>query len=293
MITVGDSTAFGENLGDAVYWSTKGTEITNFRAQNIKSSENLEKNSLDLYSAYKSLYLQRRENLVKNVKRSESQYGASEDDVEKNKIIFLLNNLKMITFIKKIFFFISFILLISSNSNSAESNAEAFVIKLTDEAKIIFNDKSLNKDSRLKKLNDLSSKYLDLDALANYTLGDYREKATNSERENFNKLFREYFIKNISSKLNDFADQDIKVINSKKINENNIIVSTKIFSKKDAQEIAVEWRIFTKDSKLLARDLVVEGLSLARTQKEEFSSIIASKGFVGVISALENFNKSN
>jgi phospholipid transport system substrate-binding protein len=199
----------------------------------------------------------------------------------------------MITFIKKIFFFISFILLISSNSNSAESNAEAFVLKLTDEARIIFNDKSLNKDSRLKKLNDLSSKYLDLDALAGYTLGDYREKATNSERENFNKLFREYFIKNMSSKLNDFADQDLKIIDSKKINENNIIVSTKIFSKKDAQEIAVEWRIFTKDSKLLARDLVVEGLSLARTQKEEFASIIASKGFVGVISALENFNKSN
>ena len=199
----------------------------------------------------------------------------------------------MFTFIKKIFFFISFVLLISSNSNSAESNAEAFVLKLTDEAKIIFNDKSLNKDSRLKKLNDLSSKYLDLDALASYTLGDYREKATNSERENFNKLFREYFIKNISSKLNDFADQDLKIIDSKKINENNIIVSTKIFSKKDAQEIAVEWRIFTKDSKLLARDLVVEGLSLARTQKEEFASIIASKGFVGVISALENFNKSN
>jgi len=199
----------------------------------------------------------------------------------------------MFTFIKKIFFFISFILLISSNSNSAESNAEAFVLKLTDEAKIIFNDKSLNKDSRLKKLNDLSSKYLDLDALAGYTLGDYREKATSSERENFNKLFREYFIKNMSSKLNDFADQDLKIIDSKKINENNIIVSTKIFSKKDAQEIAVEWRIFTKDSKLLARDLVVEGLSLARTQKEEFASIIASKGFVGVISALENFNKSN
>ena len=199
----------------------------------------------------------------------------------------------MITFIKKIFLYISVILLISSNSNSAENNAEAFVLKLTDEAKIIFNDKSLGKDSRLKKLNDLSSKYLDLDALAGYTLGDYREKATSSERENFNKLFREYFIKNMSSKLNDFADQDLKIIDSKKINENNIIVSTKIFSKKDAQEIAVEWRIFTKDSKLLARDLVVEGLSLARTQKEEFASIIASKGFVGVISALENFNKSN
>ena len=199
----------------------------------------------------------------------------------------------MITFIKKIFFYISVILLISSNSNSAELNAETFVLKLTEDAKIIFNDKSLNKDSRLKKLNELSAKYLDLEALAGYTLGDYREKATATERDSFNKLFREYFIKNMSSKLNDFSDQDLKIIDSKKINENNIIVSTKIFSKKDAQEIAVEWRIYIKDSKLLARDLVVEGLSLARTQKEEFASIIANKGFAGVISALENFNKSN
>ena len=199
----------------------------------------------------------------------------------------------MTTFIKKIFFYISIILLISSNSNSAEPNAETFVLKLTEDAKIIFNDKSLNKDSRLKKLNELSSKYLDLDALAGYTLGDYREKATATERDSFNKLFREYFIKNMSSKLNDFADQELKIIDSKKINENNIIVSTKIFSKKDAQEIAVDWRIYIKESKLLARDLVVEGLSLARTQKEEFASIIASKGFSGVIIALENFNKSN
>ncbi len=199
----------------------------------------------------------------------------------------------MTTFIKKIFFYISVILLISSNSNSAETNAEAFVLKLTEDAKIIFNDKSLNKDSRLKKLNELSAKYLDLDALAGYTLGDYREKATATERDSFNKLFREYFIKNMSSKLNDFADQELKIIDSKKINENNIIVSTKIFSKKDAQEIAVDWRIYIKESKLLARDLVVEGLSLARTQKEEFASIIASKGFSGVIIALENFNKSN
>ena len=199
----------------------------------------------------------------------------------------------MTAIFKKIFFYIGLILFTYTNSYSSETSAEAFVLKLTNEAKLIFNDKSLNTDSRLKKLNDLSQSYLDLDALAGYTLGDYRDKATASEKDNFNKLFREYFIKNMSSKLNDFADQDLKIIDSKKINENNIIVSTKVFSKKDAQEIAVEWRIYIKDSKLLARDLVVEGLSLARTQKEEFSSIIASKGFVGVIAALENFNKSN
>jgi phospholipid transport system substrate-binding protein len=194
---------------------------------------------------------------------------------------------------KNFLIFFSILLLIPSISNSAESNAEAFVSKLTNDAKIILNEKSLDKNTRLKRLNDLSEKYLDIDALAGYTLGDYRDKATAAEKEKFNKLFREYFIKNMSSKLNDFADQDLKIIDSKRINENNIIVSTKIFSKKDAQEISVDWRIYTKDSKLLARDLVVEGLSLARTQKEEFASIIAGKGFAAVITALENFNKSN
>ena len=199
----------------------------------------------------------------------------------------------MTAIFKKIFFYIGLILFTYTNSYSSETSAEAFVLKLTNEAKLIFNDKSLNTDSRLKKLNELSQSYLDLDALAGYTLGDYRDKATASEKDKFNKLFREYFIKNMSSKLNDFADQELKILDSKKINENNIIVSTKIFSKKDAQEIKVDWRIYTKESKFLARDLVVEGLSLARTQKEEFASIIASKGFVGLINALENFNKSN
>ena len=199
----------------------------------------------------------------------------------------------MTSFFKKILFYISFILFISSSSYSAETNAEAFVLKLTNEVKLIFNDKSLNTDSRLKKLNDLSQSYLDLDALTSYTIGDYRDKATASEKDNFNKLFREYFVKNMSSKLNDFADQELKILDSKKINENNIIVSTKIFSRKDAQEIKVEWRIYAKESKFLARDLVIEGLSLARTQKEEFASIIAGKGFVGLISVLETFNKSN
>jgi phospholipid-binding lipoprotein MlaA len=85
MVSAGDKKVIGENLGDTVYWSDKSIEVINFRSQNIKSSENLEKNSLDLYSAYKSLYLQRRENLVKNVKGSESQYGAGDDEWKKIK----------------------------------------------------------------------------------------------------------------------------------------------------------------------------------------------------------------
>jgi phospholipid transport system substrate-binding protein len=195
--------------------------------------------------------------------------------------------------IKRIFIYIFLLSFASSASIANESNAEAFVLKLSNEAKVIFNDKALGKGDRLKKLNELSLRYLDLDALASYTLGDYREKISAQEKEVFNKLFKEYFIKNMSSKLNDFSDQELKITASKQINENNIIVQTKIFSKKEAHEINVDWRIFSKDNKLLARDLVVEGLSLARTQKEEFASIIASKGFTGIVSALESFNKNN
>ncbi|MEY4342429.1 MAG: hypothetical protein RL736_222 [Pseudomonadota bacterium] len=195
--------------------------------------------------------------------------------------------------IKRIFIYIFLLSFASSASIANESNAEAFVLKLSNEAKVIFNDKALGKGDRLKKLNELSLRYLDLDALASYTLGDYREKISAQEKEVFNKLFKEYFIKNMSSKLNDFSDQELKITASKQINENNIIVQTKIFSKKEAHEINVDWRIFSKDNKLLARDLVVEGLSLARTQKEEFASIIASKGFAGIVSALESFNKNN
>jgi len=196
-------------------------------------------------------------------------------------------------FIKKIIFYVLMFCFATSISMANESNAEAFVLKLTNEAKVIFNDKALNKNDRLKKLTDLSLRYLDLDALAIYTLGDYKEKVSAQEKVNFEKLFKEYFIKNMSSKLSDFSDQELKITASKQINENNIIVQTKIFSKKDAHEINVDWRIFIKDNKLLARDLVVEGLSLARTQKEEFASIIATKGFAGLISSLETFNKSN
>ncbi|MFM7673568.1 MAG: phospholipid-binding protein MlaC, partial [Candidatus Fonsibacter sp.] len=139
----------------------------------------------------------------------------------------------------------------------------------------------------------LSLSNVDLDAVANYTLGEYRQKLSDSEKITFNRLFKDYFVKNVSSKLNDFADQDLKVLGSKKLNETNIVVNTKIFSKKDGQEIIVDWRIYFSNNKYLVRDLVVEGLSLARTQREEFASILVSKGFPELVKILENYIKSN
>jgi len=176
---------------------------------------------------------------------------------------------------------------------ATDTNAELFITKLTNDAKAILLNKSIDTQSRLKQIDGLSLNNVDLDAVANYTLGEYVQKLSDSEKSTFNKLFKDYFVKNISSKLNDFSDKDLKVLGSKKLNETNIIVKTKIFSKKDGQEIIIDWRIYLNNNKYLVRDLVVEGLSLARTQREEFASILASKSFPELVKILENYIQSN
>jgi len=191
----------------------------------------------------------------------------------------------------KTFFF--FFLIFPTHIFATDTNAELFISKLSHDAKKILLNKSNDNHIRLKELDSLSLNNVDLDAVANYTLGEYRQKINDSEKILFNKLFKIYFVKNISSKLNDFADQDLRIIGSKKLNETNIVVSTKIFSKKDGQEIIVDWRIYFSNNKYLVRDLVVEGLSLARTQREEFASILVSKGFSELVKILENYIQSN
>jgi len=189
--------------------------------------------------------------------------------------------------------FVLFFLIFPTNTFATDTNAELFVSKLSNDAKVILFNKSSDNQERLKQLDGLSLNNVDLDAVANYTLGEYRQKLSDSEKNTFNRLFKDYFVKNVSSKLNDFADQDLKVLGSKKLNETNIVVNTKIFSKKDSQEIVVDWRIYFNNNKYLVRDLVVEGLSLARTQREEFASILVSKGFPELVKILENYIKSN
>jgi len=196
--------------------------------------------------------------------------------------------------LKKILNFLVFFFLICTTYTFAtDTNAELFVSKLSKDAKVILSNKSNDIQARQKQLDGLSLNNVDLDAVANYTLGEYRHKLSDSEKSTFNGLFKDYFVKNVSSKLNDFADQELKVLGSKKLNETNILVNTKIFSKKDGQEIIVDWRIYFSNNKYLVRDLVVEGLSLARTQREEFASILSSKGFPELVKILENFIKSN
>ena len=195
---------------------------------------------------------------------------------------------------KKIITFLFLIITIFSTSVFAfEKKAETFVLETTKNAKSIILDSSLNENQKRTKLEKLALDAVDVAGLARYTLGEEAKNLSDKQISEFVSTFKIFFSKNISNKLKDYSDQNVKVVGSKKISENYVLVDSKIVSTKDKQEISVEWRVFLIDNKLIIRDLVVEGLSLARTQREEFSSIIANKGFAALIQSLKEYIAKN
>ena len=195
---------------------------------------------------------------------------------------------------KKIITFLFLIITICSTSVFAfEKKAETFVLETTKNAKSIILDTSLNENQKKTKLEKLALDAVDVAGLARYTLGEEAKNLSDKQISEFVSTFKIFFSKNISNKLKDYSDQNVKVVGSKKISENYVLVDSKIVSTKDKQEISVEWRVFLIDNKLIIRDLVVEGLSLARTQREEFSSIIANKGFAALIQSLKEYISKN
>ena len=195
---------------------------------------------------------------------------------------------------KKIITFLFLIITICSTSVFAfEKKAETFVLETTKNAKSIILDSSLNENQKRTKLEKLALDAVDVAGLARYTLGEEAKNLSDKQISEFVSTFKIFFSKNISNKLKDYSDQNVKVVGSKKISENYVLVDSKIVSTKDKQEISVEWRVFLIDNKLIIRDLVVEGLSLARTQREEFSSIIANKGFAALIQSLKEYIAKN
>ena len=195
---------------------------------------------------------------------------------------------------KKIITFLFLIITICSTSVFAfEKKAETFVLETTKNAKSIILDSSLNENQKRTKLEKLALYAVDVAGLARYTLGEEAKNLSDKQISEFVSTFKIFFSKNISNKLKDYSDQNVKVVGSKKISENYVLVDSKIVSTKDKQEISVEWRVFLIDNKLIIRDLVVEGLSLARTQREEFSSIIANKGFAALIQSLKEYISKN
>lgn len=192
----------------------------------------------------------------------------------------------------KILFSLIF-LLYSTNAFSFEKQAQDFIIKTTDSAKKIILNTTINELQKKKSLENLALNSVDVSGLAKYTLGEEIKKLKDNQISEYVEIFKIFFSKNISNKLKDYSDQTVVVLGSKKISENYVLVNSKIISTKDKQEILVDWRVFLVNNKLIIRDLVVEGLSLARTQREEFASIVANKGFDGLIANLKDYISKN
>ena len=136
---------------------------------------------------------------------------------------------------------------------------------------------NLTKDERVKKLKEIAIDTVDIRGIGFYSLGSYRKNLNMEEIESYQNVFTEYFLKSFSSRLAEYSNPEIDVVSKKKINENYTIVFSSLVATDTRPEVKIDWRVYTKNpDKLLIRDLIIEGLSLARTQKEEFSSIISS-----------------
>jgi len=130
-------------------------------------------------------------------------------------------------------------------------------------------------ESKIIKLNNIAESNVDINGIGMYTLGKYRKSLNEDQKIKYKKLFKSYFLKSFSSRLVDYSDPKINVISEKKINDKYTIVSTVLEETSKNPEIKIDWRIYTKNpERPLIRDLIVEGLSLARTQREEFKSIL-------------------
>ena len=195
----------------------------------------------------------------------------------------------------KKFLFIKIILFcfVTSNLYSFEKDAEQLVQSTTDDAKEIILNKQIKNSEKKIKIEKIALKVVDVDGLSRFSLGSHRKNLSEKQLKEYTRVFRLFFAKNISSRIQNYSDQNIKVVGSKKINENYVMVKSKMTSKIDMQEIKIDWRVFKIKEKLVIRDLVIEGLSLAKTQREEFNSIFLSKGFEGLMSSLNDFISKN
>jgi len=142
-----------------------------------------------------------------------------------------------------------------------------------------------SKEERVEKLKKIAEEAVDIRGIGFYSLGSHRKGLNKDQLNTYEKVFREYFLKSFSSRLAEYSNPEIEVNSKKKLNENYTIVSSTLVATNTRPEVKIEWRVYTKNPEnLLIRDLIIEGLSLARTQKEEFSSIINSND--GKIEAL-------
>tara|TARA_B110000971_G_scaffold139287_1_gene142430 strand:- start:29 stop:628 length:600 start_codon:yes stop_codon:yes gene_type:complete len=187
--------------------------------------------------------------------------------------------------LKKIFTILTFITIFFLSYTKVYSiEADIFVQSTVNRAAKTLSE-NISKEEKVEKLKEIARDTVDIKGIGFYSLGSHRKNLNTEELKEYEEVFAQYFLKSFSSRLAEYSNPEIEVDSKKKINENYTIVSSTLISTDSRPEVKIEWRVYTKNpDNLLIRDLIIEGLSLARTQKEEFSSIISSNN--GDIDAL-------
>ena len=194
--------------------------------------------------------------------------------------------------IRKIILIIFFYFLTIGSSFSIE--ADVFVQSTVNRASKILSE-NLSKDEKINKLKIIAEETVDIRGIGFYTLGSLRKNLDDNQKKKYSKLFREYFLKSFSSRLSEYTNPEIDVLSKEVLNENYTIVNSLLKGTSERPEVKIDWRVYTKNPENpLIRDLIIEGLSLARTQKEEFASILNSNDnkIDALFKTLEEFSKN-
>ena len=175
----------------------------------------------------------------------------------------------------KIIRFVSILIsLFLITTNGFAKKPSDLIVEIVDEASKILSSE-ISEEIKIKKLNEIAEASVDIRGIGFYTLGKHRKNLSDEQKNTYTTLFKKYFLKSFSSRLVTYTDPKINVISEKTINEKYTIVNSVLVATEKRPEVKIDWRIYTKNpEKPLIRDLIVEGLSLARTQKEEFNSVI-------------------
>jgi len=194
-----------------------------------------------------------------------------------------------------VIYFFSLFFIFQSSLLSYSSNPKDFINELVNDAITKLSDKNITNEQKVSFIEKVALENVDINALGLYTLGELRKSSNENDILTYQKSFEKYFLKSLTSRLSDYSSSQFTVVGEDKKSSNYTIVNSKIKPQDGNPEIKIDWRIFTKNpDKPLIRDLIVEGLSLARTQKEEFNSILSSNNndIKILIDKLEEFSKN-
>ena len=181
-----------------------------------------------------------------------------------------------------------------NNSQVYSIESDVFVQSTVNRASQILS-KNISKEEKMTELEIIAKETVDITGIGYYSLGSKRKELDENQKKKYLKLFEGYFLKSFSSRLAEYTNPEIEVKDKKLLNENYTIVNSVLLGTSERPEVKIDWRIYTKDSKNpLIRDLIIEGLSLARTQKEEFNSILNSNNgdINALFKTLEEFSKN-